>query len=347
MSTVLVNEAYAGQRVTGQQRYALEIASRLRAHGGYRPVRPTGFWARSKVRAWLWVLLRLPLVRPGAPLLSLTARAPLWRRRHVLVVHDLFVLNHPEWFSRRYIWTHAPLLRIQLRRATAVIAVSRPVADEVERMRRTPVPVAPNAPSEIFREAGEELPAAVRGHDLTPGAYLLVVGSRDPRKNLARLAEAYGLLDAELRRRHPLVVVGGGNAIFRDTGTVWPEGTVDVGYVDDEELARLYRHARSVVFVSVAEGFGLPIVEAAAAGTRGVVVSDIAVFRWICGDRARYVDPLSVGSIAEGLRAELTDGPRAAAPDADRFSWDDSAKVIDEMCRRVAGANDGGTAGRG
>ncbi len=64
------------------------------------------------------------------------------------------------------------------------------------------------------------------------------------------------------------MVVGGGAAIYRTEELNWPDGAVDAGYVTDEELAQLYRGARSVVFVSKAEGFGLPIVEAAAAGAR-------------------------------------------------------------------------------
>ncbi len=58
----------------------------------------------------------------------MTSRAPLWSRRHVIVVHDLFAIEHPEWYSRSYYLTHAPLLRAQIRTAAAVIAVSEPVA---------------------------------------------------------------------------------------------------------------------------------------------------------------------------------------------------------------------------
>lgn len=71
----------------------------------------------------------------------MTARAPFWRRRHVLVVHDIFVLTNPEWFSRLYVWTRAPLLRAQIRSAAVVVAVSQLVADQIARMRSGPVVV--------------------------------------------------------------------------------------------------------------------------------------------------------------------------------------------------------------
>ena len=85
MTRVLINESYWTQRVTGQQRYATEIARRLEAADSGVPVRPTGFWSTSTLRVWAWVQLVLPLVARRALGLSMTARAPLWRRRHVLV----------------------------------------------------------------------------------------------------------------------------------------------------------------------------------------------------------------------------------------------------------------------
>ena len=339
VSRVLINQSYWNQRITGQQRYATEISRRLESSPTYDGVRPAGFWAASTMRVWAWVQFVLPVVARRRLLLSMTARAPVWRRRHVLVVHDLFVLTNPDWFSRRYVWTHAPLIRAQIRSAAVVVAVSRPVADQVARLRSgRPVVVAPNAPSEVFTSAADAPAddAVLEARGLTPGSYFLAVGSRDPRKNLARLTEAYGRLTADERRRHPLVLVGGGATIFRGEDLVLPDGVVDAGYVTDEELSQLYRRSRSVVFVSKAEGFGLPIVEAAAAGAPSLLLSDIAVFRWICGDDARYVDPSSVDAIRDGLRAEIDD-PRVLKPDLTRFDWDVSAGVIGEACAHAAG----------
>jgi hypothetical protein len=136
--------------------------------------------------------------------------------------------------------------------------------------------------------------------------------------------------------------VGGGSPIFRDEQPTWPDGTLDAGYVSDEALRELYRGARSVVFVSLAEGFGLPLVEAVAAGARSLLVSDIEVFRWICDEHARYVDPCSTACIAAGLRAEI-DEPGQQEMDVERFSWDASAAVIRDVCHGLA-AGAGGSA---
>lgn len=336
MRRLLINQSYWTQQVTGQQRYAIEIARRLPSSATCAPIRPTGAWAASTARVWAWLALALPVLARGALVLSMTSRAPLWCHRHVLVVHDLFVLTNPEWFSRRYVWTHAPLLRAQIRTAAAVVAVSRPVAEQLAQLRSGPVEVAPNAPSDVFRTPpAEGDTAALDDRGLAAGSYFLAVGSRDPRKNLVRLAAAYGMLSADERRRHPLVVVGAGSAIFRDERLDWPDGVVEAGYVADDELRGLYRGARCVVAPSLAEGFGLPLVEAAAAGAPALLVSDIEVFRWICGPHARYFDPTSTAGITAGLRAAIA-GNHPQEIDLERFDWDASASVIGELCNRVA-----------
>ena len=332
--TVLINQGYAGQRVTGQQRYATEVASRLLKLPEFRAVRPGPFWSHATLWTWLWLQTVLPWLAGRSTVLSMTSRAPLWRRRHVLVIHDLFVLTNPEWFSRLYCLTHAPLLRAQIRSAAAIVAVSQPVADQLASMYHGPVVVAANAPSDVFRVSDPDIGAlAARG--LHPGGYFLAVGSMDPRKNLRRLADAYRGLSLEERRAHPLVVVGGGSGIFKDDAVNWPEEAVDAGYISDEDLRQLYRHSGAVVLASLAEGFGLPLVEASAAGARNLVVSDIPVFRWICGPAAHYVDPLSVDSIADGLRQALRGTP-AEQPELDRFDWDCSSRVVGELCGAVA-----------
>lgn len=333
-----INASFASQRVTGQQRYAHEISEALRRKFDYEEVRPGPRLESSALLVWLWVLTVATLKPRRGLLLSLTARAPVWRRRHVVVVHDLFVLTNPEWFSRLYVAIHAPLLRAHIRYASALIAVSEPVARQVGRYRNDIVEVAPNAPGRLFLAGPSEVDhSEYEALGLPSGEYFLTVGSRDPRKNLSGLVQAYGSLGEEERRGHPLVVVGGGNSIFKiEDGVERVAGVRILGYVSDEVLRSLYSHARSVVFVSHAEGFGLPIVEAIAAGARSLILSDLEVFRWICGSEAIYVDPSSPTSIANGLRSEI-EIRRSSEIDISRFSWECSAKVIDDVCRKVQG----------
>jgi glycosyltransferase involved in cell wall biosynthesis len=331
-SSTLVNTSFTMQRITGQQRYATEIASRLLVENDFAEVTPGPWFSRSALRTWFWVSTLLEARARGRLLLSMTSRAPTFHRRQVLVIHDLFVLTNPEWFSRRYVLTHAPILRAQLKRAAAIIAVSDPVAREVRGHFAGPIVVAPNAPSRKFFDGGDDKALTLRG--LRANGYLLAVGSMDPRKNLPILAAAYGNLSPEEREQLPLVIVGGSAGIYRDEQIAWPTGVVDAGYVTDQELAGLYAGARAVIFPSLAEGFGLPLVEAAAAGSRALAISDIPVFRWVCGDGATYFDPTSVSSVTAAMRTVASDPPPINI-DLARFDWDVSADVVKNLCLRL------------
>lgn len=334
---VVVNGSFRPQRVTGQQRYAIEIADRL-IRAGAVEVRPGRFWSASSACTWLWSLIVLPLRTWNSVLVSLTARAPLVHPRQVLAVHDLFVLTNPEWYSKSYIRSHAPALRLQLRSAAAVVAVSQPVADQVLARGLTgPVTLAPNAPSDLGGVSASDEHEVFRRTGLNPGSYLLTIGSMDPRKNLARLAAAWASVPEASRCGCPLAIVGGGAAIYAQNEIPWPSGTVITGYVSDVDLDALYRAARAVVFVSLAEGFGLPIVEAAAAGVERLVLSEIEVFRWIAGAGAVYVDPSSEVQIADALLG-ATSAERWPLPsvDPDRFRWERSAASVMEAAERVA-----------
>ncbi|MCU1558919.1 MAG: glycosyltransferase family 1 protein [Microbacteriaceae bacterium] len=330
---ILINGSFRGQRITGQQRYATEIAGRLLSRNGVRERALDARAQSSPIRAWARAQLAGFGRSRNERLLTLTSRGPVVGRRHVVVVHDLFVLDHPEWFSRRYVATHAPILRAQLRSAELVVAVSDPVARRTMLLtgQDTPVVTVPNAPAEFFRP-GLADPDALAANGLRRGGYVLAVSSDDPRKNLGRLIAAHARLPESLRRDFPLVLAGGSSAIFARSERGYDD-TLRLGYVDDHELARLYSAAAIVAFPSLDEGFGLPAVEALASGA-DILVSDVPVLHWVCGEDANYADPLSVLSISDTLRSALekptTQSARVERAEAvrRRFSWDDSADIL-------------------
>jgi glycosyltransferase involved in cell wall biosynthesis len=223
----------------------------------------------------------------------------------VVTVHDVAVLRHPEWFPA---WTRTYAPRVvphAIRAATRVIAVSDFTAGEVERLVGVPrerIRVVANGVEATFAPEGER----------AEGDYVLAVGTLAPRKNLARTIEAARRIGVELR---VVGAEGWGGVEARGAHVRW------LGRVDDAELARLYRGARCVVYASLYEGFGLPVLEAIACGTP-VVTSRGGATEEAAGGRATLVDPLDVEAIAAGIAAARRPDPAYAQA----FTWDAAAE---------------------
>ena len=175
---------------------------------------------------------------------------------------------------------------------------------------------------------------------------MLAVGSFEPRKNLSRLVEAYGGLDPTLRSGVPLVLAGGGgwkrDEVFAGA---WPDFVRHLGAVEEEDLVALYNVATVVAYVSLVEGFGLPVVEAMACETP-VLTSNTSSLAEVGADAALCVDPLDVAAIRGGLAALLGDPSlrrryrQAGIERAAEFSWRTTAEqVIDIYCEAVAAAS--------
>jgi glycosyltransferase involved in cell wall biosynthesis len=236
----------------------------------------------------------------------------------VVTVLDLAVLRHPGMFnqwSRRYSRFAVPRV---VQAAEAVITISEFTRSEVVDLLGTPpekvhaIPIAVEAP---FTEEGPR----------AEGDYVLAVGTLEPRKNLALVQQAARALGAPLR------VVGA-----RGWGGVDVDGWL--GRVSDEELAALYRGARCLVYPSLYEGFGLPVLEAMACGAP-VVTSSGGATEEVAGDAGVLVDPLDVSSIAAGIEEAAARSGELRAKGLERaraFSWDRVARETWAVYEQVA-----------
>jgi glycosyltransferase involved in cell wall biosynthesis len=314
------------QTAAGTARYLAQLDRlagvelvRLAHHGEGR--------AATVYRDAVWYPLVLPRLARRARLDVLhcpTFRAPLAPPACPLVVtvHDLAVLRHPETFNqwtRRYSRLCIPRVA---RSARLLIAVSEHTKRDLVDVLGTPeekIRVVPNGVAEVFRPDG---PAE-------SGDYVLAVGTLEPRKNLARLAEATRRLGVELR-----VVGGAGWGRVELAG----DGVRLLGRVPDDELARLYRGARCLAYPSLYEGFGIPIVEAMACGTP-VVTSRGGATEEVAGSAAVLVDPLDPTAIAAGIedaaarREQLVPAGFARAR---AFSWAETARRTADVYREAA-----------
>ncbi len=311
----------------GTARYVRGVRDALRLRGDVELHELT--WggpgrATAAARDVAWYPLLLPLqARRSSVLHCTTFRAPLSAPVPVVVtVHDLAIVRQPELFTA---WTRLyarTFLLPVLRRATRVLAVSEFTKREVVELAGVPeerIDVAYNAASRtLFNPDG---PAA-------DGDYVLAVGTLEPRKNLARLAEATGRLGLELRiagaRGWGSVDVGGAHVHW-------------LGRPSDDELAVQLRGALCLAYPSLLEGFGIPVLEAMLCGTP-VVTSAGSAMEEVAGDAAELVDPREVESIAAGIeralarRGELREAGLARAQ---RFTWEAAADATVQAYRKA------------
>jgi glycosyltransferase involved in cell wall biosynthesis len=236
----------------------------------------------------------------------------------VLTVHDLALLRYPDAFPRWHRHYGSVGLRPTLRAADAIVTVSEFTRAELEELggvQGERIRVVPNGVDEVFVPDG---PAA-------GGDYVLTVATLEPRKNLGRTVEAARAAGVELR------VVGA-----RGWGGVEVEGWV--GELPDGELAALYRGARCVVYASLYEGFGLPVLEAMACGTP-VVTSRGTAMEEVAGGAAVLVDPRDATAIASGIEeaaARRDELVPAGLARASAFTWIASANAVEALWRELA-----------
>jgi glycosyltransferase involved in cell wall biosynthesis len=273
----------------------------------------------TAARDAIWYPVGVARAARGFDLLHCTTfRGPLRARVPVVVtVHDLALLRFPEAFRPWHRTTGRLALRSAVRAADAIVAVSEFTRDELVDLLGVPedrIRVVRNGVETVFSPDG---PAA-------EGDYVLAVGTLEPRKNLARVVEAARLAEVDLR------VVGAAG---------WGGADVPgwVGRVPDEELARLYRGARCVVYASLYEGFGLPVLEAMASGVP-VVTSRGGAMEEVAGGGAVLVDPLAPDAIAAGI-AEATRRREELVPRgldrAREFTWAAAADAVERLWREL------------
>jgi glycosyltransferase involved in cell wall biosynthesis len=272
----------------------------------------------SVARDVIWYPLALGRHARGLDVLHCTTfRGPLDAPvPTVVTLHDLAILRYPDAFPRWHRAYGTVGLRRTLHAADAIVAVSEFTKREAVELLDVPaerVSVVPNGIDETFDGPSE----AQAG-----GEYVLAVATLEPRKNLGRVVEAAQRAGVNLR------VVGA-----RGWGGVDVPGWV--GEVPDSELAALYRGAGCVVYASLYEGFGLPVLEAMATGTP-VVTSRGSAMEENGGEAAILVDPFDVESIAAGIKEALARRDELVPlglVHARKFTWERAADRVESLWR--------------
>jgi glycosyltransferase involved in cell wall biosynthesis len=271
---------------------------------------------------------------------------PARKARRIVTLHDLFFLKHPDMTEAEIRRDYAPLVREHVRKADGVICVSEHTASEAQLLLGVPaskIAVIPNGIDPAYRlpVSPPEADAVLARHRLPRGAFLYV-GSEEKRKNLVNLVMAYMGLAGRRPRTPPLLLVGPGPEWSQGGALSGPQIRA-VGYLETPEIRALMSASAALVLPSLEEGFGLPVVEAMAAGLP-VVCSRGSALEEVAGEAATLVNPLDTRSIASGLERILDDKARAEKQRAmglersRRFDWDIAAARTLEFYRRVLGS---------
>ena len=350
--TVVVNCRFLTRPVTGVERYAEGIVEALaairsdlvlvappgtplrRAEIGGIAVRPIG---SATGHAWEQFDLRRFLRREGNPaLLSLANTGPARYRDQVVVIHDVLHRRFPQAHSRTFRWWYRVLTPSLIRRARIVATVSQfSKAEIADLYGRFDVIVVPNAVG-VWIAGIERRPAS-----LTADRFFLAVGSRSLHKGLATAEDAFRRYRAHGGTAQ-MAVVGSSHRSFAGGGLVVSNDVHELGRVADDELAWLYRHAQALLFPSLYEGFGLPPLEAQAAGTP-VIASDIPALREVLSaSSALWFPPTDAAALSAAMLtmdADATVPDRLIAAGYDntaRFTWARSASVLSTLLDRLA-----------
>jgi glycosyltransferase involved in cell wall biosynthesis len=263
--------------------------------------------------------------RAGLDILHVQYNAPPWCPcPYVTSVHDLCWERYPEFLPTRDRIRLQRLMPGTIRRAAQVFVLTDAMKVEISAAYAIPqdrfTVVSPAVDARFAPVSDPARLAAVRAKYSLPPEYVLYVGALQPRKNLARLATAFARLkDKGLTQR--LVVVGRrawlyGEMLAQIEALNLGDRLVFTGYVDGADLPALYGGADLFTYVSVYEGFGIPVLEALACGTPALVSHDPAI-REVAGNAALVCDPLDVDSIEAGLIRGLSDpGLRATLAEA-------------------------------
>jgi glycosyltransferase involved in cell wall biosynthesis len=305
-----------------------------------------------------WHLLGWPSACSGADVDVVHAPSlavpPKSGRPLVVSVHDAAPWLFPEAFSARGRWFHAMGARAARRRADRVITGTQAAAAELadymalpeERVRVVPYGVDHPPPCTGTRSREELL----RRHGLTGAPYVLWVGSLEPRKGVGTLVAAMArLARGTSGGGPPAALVLAGYAGWQNSALITPEDAAalgpafhQLGRLAERDLQAVYAGATVFAFPSVHEGFGLPVLEAMAAGVP-VVASDIPAVREVAGGAAVLVPPGDVVAWAEALEAVLISGPRRAelvglgAQRAAQLSWGRTAAATIEVYKELTG----------
>lgn len=339
LKTVVMNARVLGGAANGQARVAQELADRLDL------LRVSS--ATNGVRGHAWEQTVLPLKARGRLLWSPSTSGPVLYPNQVVTVHDVAFLDVPEYFTPSFAKVYGALVPRLVRTARSIVTIS-----EFSRQRilsyvpeaEEKVLVIYNGVSPAFRAGVEGAAEQVAAAGIPWKRYFLFFAGADRRKNARAVTDAWKQVVDRMPEDVGLVSYGRRSTekVFgADQGDDEAPRSLSLGGVSEGLLIALLNRAEALVFPSLYEGFGLPVLEAMASGCP-VICSNTTSLPEVAGEAALLVRPEAVGDIAEAMlrivtESSLAEGLRhAGLARARGFSWKAAADQYRDLFQALA-----------
>jgi glycosyltransferase involved in cell wall biosynthesis len=344
---IVINSRFLTQKTTGVQRFAIEICKELKksnleiefvAPKNISNINVADLLEVKKIgvlTGHLWEQLTLQgyVRRKKAVLISLCNTAPLFLANQIVTIHDLSFRLYPEWNSKIFSLMYNTMIPIIAKNSKHILTVSNTSKQELINelsISKDKISVVYNAVSAVFLE--KQL--LEKEENSIQEDYILTVSSFHPRKNLKRLIEAFlKISDKNLK----LYIVGNFDKNFAFEELILKELDCKIKIltnVNDLELKRIYKKAKLFVYPSLYEGFGIPIIEAMSCGLP-VCVSNINVFKEVCGSNATYFDPYNIEDIRDKIILAI-DKPKLLFNQLNKYNWQHSSSVIESLVLKLS-----------
>ncbi|MHA3734175.1 glycosyltransferase family 4 protein [Pseudomonas sp. Eth.TT006] len=269
----------------------------------------------------------------------------------VITLHDLTHLHFPDTQPLARLKEIERRLSAGVQQAQRIITDSQAIADEAQAhfgLSAERFVVAPLGVAERFHpRKAHAIDTVLKAHAVAPGEYFLCVGTLEPRKNLNLALRAHALLPEAVRQRFPLLIVGMAGWQQNQFSDELRQGLASghvclLGYLPDENVAQLLAGARALVFPSLYEGFGLPVLEAMASGTP-VILTRSSAMPEVAGAAGNYIEPDDAHGLRDALLRLIDDHAhwqacREAGLHRTRlFSWERCAQATAGAYRQAMG----------
>lgn len=349
---IYINARFLTQKITGVQRYAIELCTRLKKlNPGIKFISPRNIIHKDtaelleaetfgKFTGHLWEQIELPiyLKKMGNPyIINLANLPPVIYNKTIFTIFDLSYMRNPQWFSKGYYYFYKLLTPHLAKKARMIITISEFSKKEIISLLQIDeslIKVIPCAAPDLLNSNNKK-------NNNRYGNYILALSSLDPRKNFSGLIKAFlKINDSKLN----LVITGSENKVFGkneyNNAKHDHRNIIFTGYVPDENLPELYSNSKLFIYPSFYEGFGIPPLEAMSCGCP-TVVSNTSSIPEVCGDASYYINPYDIDDIAKGisevynndeLRNELI---IKGFKRVKNFSWDDSAEKLNGILEKL------------